>query len=73
MEIYIENFAVKSKKLILEQQNKSYKKQLDLMEQSVKNTQILNHDMKNHVITLKNLYMDGKIKRIGEYLFYKFL
>lgn len=61
-------FAVKSKKLILEQQNKSYKKQLDLMEQSVKNTQILNHDIKNHVITLRNLHIDGKIESIGEYL-----
>lgn len=61
-------FSVKSKKLILQEQNKSYEKQLGIMQESAKNTQILKHDIKNHIVTLRNLHSGGEFDSMGKYL-----
>lgn len=61
-------FSAKSKKLILQEQNKSYEKQLGVMQQSAKNVQILNHDIKNHIITLRSLHAGGEFDSMGKYL-----
>ncbi|MCR3955588.1 MAG: ATP-binding protein [Gudongella sp.] len=61
-------FLSKSKKLILQEQNKSYEKQLAIMQESAKNTQTLNHDIKNHVITLRYLQGNGEYDNMRKYL-----
>lgn len=61
-------FSIKTETLLLEQQNKSYEKQLELMQKSFKTTQILRHDMKNHMITLKNLYEKEEKDSFHEYI-----
>jgi hypothetical protein len=61
-------FLSKSKKLILQEQNKSYEKQLAIMQESAKNTQTLNHDIKNHIITLRYLQGNGEYDNMRKYL-----
>ena len=60
------------RRLSLEQQNIYYKRQLELMQSSIRHTQLLKHDMKNHLLMLKALHDDGKqqksIAYIGEVL-----
>lgn len=60
-------FASKSEKLLLEEQNKAYEKQLEIMEQSRRATQIIRHDMKNHMISLKNLCLKKDNDNLSEY------
>ena len=48
-------FTLHSEKLLLEQQNNAYEKQMEIMRKSSKATQIIRHDIKNHMLTLKQL------------------
>ena len=57
-----------SEKAVLEVQNASYSKQLKLMQDDIKNISIMRHDMKNHLLTLKGMYEEGKTEQFGEYL-----
>jgi len=61
-------FAMRSEKLLLEQQNAAYVKQLEIMTQSLNTTQILRHDMKNHMITLQELCADNRLEDAREYV-----
>lgn len=61
-------FTVKSEKLLLEQQNKAYEKQFDLIQQSLRITQIMRHDIKNHMITLKALHTSTETIDFNEYV-----
>lgn len=62
------SFSAKTEKILLEQQNKAYEKQLDLMQQSLGSVQIVRHDIKNHMIALKNLNSNKKYTKVDEYV-----
>ncbi len=62
------SFSAKTEKMLLEQQNKAYEKQLDLIRQSLDSVKIVRHDIKNHMIALKNLNSDKKNAKFDEYV-----
>lgn len=62
------SFSAKTEKVLLEQQNKAYEKQLDLMRQSLDSVNIVRHDIKNHMIALKNLNADKENTKFDEYV-----
>lgn len=62
------SFSAKTEKMLLEQQNKAYEKQLVLMQQSLGSVQIVRHDIKNHMIALKNLNSNRENTRFDEYV-----
>ncbi len=62
------SFSAKTEKMLLEQQNKAYEKQLDLMRQSLDSVQTIRHDIKNHMIVLKNLNSDKEDTKLDEYV-----
>lgn len=58
----------KTQKILMEQQNKYYEKQFELMRTSLKSTKIIKHDLKNHITSLYALAEDDKREEILEYL-----
>lgn len=62
------SFSAKTEKMLLEQQNKAYEKQLDLMRQSLDSVKIVRHDIKNHMIALKKLNSDKENTKFDEYV-----
>lgn len=46
----------------------AYKKQLDLMQQSVDSVKMVRHDIKNHMISLKNLNFNKEDTKFNEYI-----
>lgn len=61
-------FSFREEKLILEQQNSAYEKQMELIAQSVKITDMIRHDMKNHLIALQKLYSAHRPEEAEEYV-----
>lgn len=61
-------FAVQSEKLLLEQQKDAYEKQLEIIMQSEAAAQITRHDVKNHMITLKNLFENHSMSELNEHI-----
>lgn len=61
-------FAIKTEKILLEQQNKAYEQQIEMMQQSLAAVQLVRHDMKNHMIALKNLYLNNKTYSVNKYI-----
>jgi signal transduction histidine kinase len=55
-----DNYDKELEKKLLEQQNKSYFTQLDIMNQSQDNIKFLKHDIKKHFITLKTMLDNGQ-------------
>ncbi|HCX61138.1 MAG TPA: hypothetical protein DHU59_01730, partial [Clostridiales bacterium] len=62
------SFSAKTEKILLEQQNNAYAKQLDLMQQSLDSLQTVRHDIKNHMIVLKNLNSNEEYNKFDEYV-----
>lgn len=62
------SFSEKTEKILLEQQNNAYEKQLDLMQQSLESLQTVRHDIKNHMIVLKNLNSNEEYNKFDEYV-----
>jgi hypothetical protein len=58
----------KIKTEILNQQNNAYKNQFELIERTQKNTDMLKHDMKNHIIAIGNLISKDNNEEVIEYL-----
>lgn len=58
----------KIKTEILDQQNNAYKNQFEIIERSQKNTDMLKHDMKNHIIAIGNLISKDNNEEVIEYL-----
>lgn len=61
-------FNIKTEKLLLISQTRMYEKQLDIIQESVKSAQIVNHDIKNHMIALKSLYKNNDINNVDNYI-----
>ncbi|WP_195840486.1 sensor histidine kinase [Clostridium porci] len=53
---------------LLRQQLRQYENQLELMRESVRQIRSIRHDIKNHVIVVKQLLDDKKIDEIRDYL-----
>ena len=62
------SFSAKTEKILLEQQNNAYAKQLDIMQQSLDSLQTVRHDIKNHMIVLKNLNSAEGYTKFDEYV-----
>lgn len=58
----------KRDKILMQQQNKYYEKQLKLMKTSLKATKTIKHDLKNHMASLYTLVETDKKEELLEYL-----
>lgn len=58
----------KTDKMLIQQQNKYYEKQLELMKSSSKAIKTIKHDLKNHMASLYYLAEDDKKEEVLEYL-----
>jgi two-component system sensor histidine kinase AgrC len=64
----MKNYESKFEKTLLQQQNKAYLKQLEIINQSKENLKRFRHDLKNHAISLKHFIDNNDIKSASEYL-----
>ncbi|MBU5314541.1 GHKL domain-containing protein [Tissierella carlieri] len=55
-------------KILMQQQNKYYEKQLELMRESLKSIKTIKHDLKNHMTSLYVLVEEDKKEELLEYL-----
>ncbi len=55
-------------KILMQQQNKYYEKQLELMKISLKDTETIKHDLRNHMASLYVLAKDDKKEKLLEHL-----
>ncbi|WP_353095737.1 GHKL domain-containing protein [Tissierella praeacuta] len=55
-------------KILMQQQNKYYEKQLELMRASLKSIKTIKHDLKNHMTSLYALVEENKNEEVLEYL-----
>jgi len=53
---------------VLKQQNKAYGEQLKIMQDSLENVRLIKHDMKNHILTLKDLVSKDSLEDLGKYI-----
>lgn len=53
---------------VIEQQNKAYLNQLNLMQESQMKIRFLKHDMKNHIINMQSLLNTQKYNQLRDYL-----
>lgn len=53
---------------LLSQKLRQYENQLEMMRESVKRIRSIRHDIKNHIIVVKQLLNDKKIEEINDYL-----
>jgi len=58
----------KTDKILMQQQNKYYEKQLELMRSSLQVTKTIEHDLKNHMISLYALAEEDRKEEVLEYL-----
>lgn len=58
---------INNERNLLKQQNISYENQAEIMNRSLSTIKSLKHDMKNHIITLKSIYKNGKQELFDEY------
>lgn len=58
----------KTDRILMQQQNKYYEKQLELMRVSLKATKTIKHDLKNHMSSLYVLAEDDKKEEVLDYL-----
>lgn len=54
-DIVVKSMTDKAERMLLEQQNKSYKEQFEIMKTSLMATKSLRHDLKNHFIAIEHL------------------
>lgn len=66
--IVIASMIGKTKGLLLEQQNKFYKQQLELMQVIMKKNNSLHHDLNGHLITLKTYLKEENVRETVEYI-----
>lgn len=62
------SYDEKMDKVLLQQQNSAYLKQLEIINQSQENLRVLRHDIKNHVMSLKSLIEREDCKGVSDYL-----
>ncbi len=62
-----DTMVINNERNLLKQQNISYENQADIMNKSLLTIKSLKHDIKNHIITLKSLYNNGKHELFDDY------
>ncbi|MEL7647466.1 MAG: GHKL domain-containing protein [Sedimentibacter sp.] len=62
------SYDEKMEKVLLQQQNSAYLKQLEVINQSQENLRVLRHDIKNHVMSLKSLMEREDCEGMSDYL-----
>lgn len=62
-----DTMIINNERNLLKQQNISYENQAEIMNRSLSTIKSLKHDMKNHIITLKSIYKNGKQELFDEY------
>jgi sensor histidine kinase regulating citrate/malate metabolism len=62
------SIIVKNEKRILKQQNIAYENQAEIINQSTESIRSLRHDMKNHLIILREIYANDKTDEIEPYI-----
>ena len=67
-DLIISSMLEKTKTLLLEQQNKFYKQQLQLLQISMKRNNSLRHDLKGHLTTIKIFLKNQNISNAMEYI-----
>lgn len=58
----------KSRRILMEQQNRYYEKQLEIMRNSLESTKKIRHDLKNHFTSLYALAVEDNNKNLIDYL-----
>ena len=61
-------FEDRMEKIMLKEQNKYYKKQLEIMDNNAENTRALRHDLKNHLAIVRGYMQIDEIKKAYEYI-----
>ena len=61
-------FKDKIEKIILEEQNHYYQRQLEVIDSSYENIRSLRHDIKNHLIALKGYIKNGREEKAIDYI-----
>ncbi len=61
-------FKVETEKMLLEQQNNMYLNELRLIRALVEKTEIVQHDLKNHMITIKSMVQSEESQKIHGYI-----
>lgn len=67
-DVLIEQYIAIYEKKLLEQQNKSYKNQFEIIKESNDNMRLLKHDIKNHMYILEDMVRRDDREKILEYI-----
>ena len=67
-DVLIEQYIAIYEKKLLEQQNKSYKNQFEIIKESNDNMRLLKHDIKNHMYILEDMIRRDEKEKILEYI-----
>lgn len=67
-DVLMKSYDEKMEKALLEQQNRAYLRQLEIISQSQENLREFRHNIKNHVLTFKTLIENNDNKAAVEYL-----
>lgn len=67
-DLVIESIGTKTERLLLEQQNKSYEEQLKIMQAAFKENRSLQHDLREHLLTLKIYLGEGMTQQASRYI-----
>lgn len=67
-ELIVNAMNEQTNSLLLEQQNKFYKRQIDIMETSIKKNNALQHDLKGHLVTIKSYLRSNSVKSAIGYI-----
>lgn len=63
-----EAYEIKYEKALLQQKNKAYLNELDLIKTSNESLRSLKHDLKNHILTLESMAENNETEKIQNYL-----
>lgn len=67
-DVLIEQYIAIYEKKLLEQQNKSYRNQFEIIKESNDNMRLLKHDIKNHMYILEDMIRRDEKEKILEYI-----
>lgn len=66
--VILENYLNRLKYEMIEEKAKAYANELEILSETCRRTQSLQHDMKHHILELKNLNDHQRVNEVREYL-----
>lgn len=63
-----ENYEMQMTNQLLQQQNRYYNQQFELMEESVAKTSEMRHDMRNHIMVMEHMISDSSSEQFNNYV-----